>query len=71
MSALSVIVDELKTLPPKELEAAALFIHDLKVKRKHEKDQMLHDTAGSLSGSNAEAFAHAIEDCEKIDGENW
>ena len=68
MSRLEAIVEDLKTLPPDKLEAAAEYIRRLKPLTSRERKAILAETFGSLSQEDAEAMLKALDEgCEKID----
>lgn len=72
MSRLESIVEELKTLPPARLEAAADFVHRLKRISEEERQALLAQTCGSLSAEDADAMEKAIEEgCEQINEHGW
>jgi hypothetical protein len=72
MSALETVVEELKTLPPKKLAAAADYVHRLKETSRAERSRALDRAHGSLTGAEADALAAAIHDnCERIDAGQW
>jgi len=72
MAVVTDIVEELKLLPERELEAAARFVHQLRERRKNERLAALRELQGSLSGEQGEAFEKAIEEgCEQIDERSW
>ena len=71
MSALEMIVEDLKVLPKKQLEEAANYIHSLKEKSLEERNKILRETAGCMEGEDGEAFAKIIENCERTDVESW
>jgi hypothetical protein len=71
MSPIDAIVEELKVLPPKRLEEAAAYIHHLRQVSQVERLQALRQTAGSLTQEEADNWAKAVEDCERIDDSGW
>lgn len=72
MSGLSVIVEELKNLPPDKLEKAATFIHDLHEVSKEAKKAALDDIFGWMSAEEADKYEKEIEEsCERIDRKSW
>ena len=72
MSRLETIVEDLKSLPPDKLEAAADFIRRLKPVSHEEREAILARTFGSLSQEDADAMLKAIEEgCERIDERGW
>jgi hypothetical protein len=72
VSLLETIVEDLKSLPPDGLEAAADFIRRLKPISQEERDAILARTFGSLSQQDADAMLKAIEEgCERIDEQGW
>jgi hypothetical protein len=65
VSRLESIVEELRSLPPAKLEAAADFVHRPKRISEEERKALLIQTCGSLSGEDADAMERAIEEgCE-------
>ncbi len=72
MSALEVIVEELKTLPPKKLREAADYIHHLKEPTPAERQQALDRAYGCLTDDEADVMENAIQsNCERIDASQW
>ena len=72
VSPLENIVEDLKSLPPARLEVAADFVHRLRRISEEERQEILTQTAGSLSPEDADAMEKAIEEgCEKIDEHGW
>lgn len=72
VSRLQAIVEDLKSLPPEKLEAAAEFIRRLKPISQEEREAILARTFGSLSQEDADAMQKAIEEgCERVDAEGW
>ena len=71
MTPIDAIVEELKILPPKRLEEAAAYIHHLRQASQNERLQALRETAGSLTQTEADDWAKAVEDCERIDESGW
>lgn len=72
MSPLENIVEDLKSLPPAKLEAAADFVHRLKRISQEERQAILARTAGALSPEEADELERVIEEgCEKIDEHGW
>jgi len=69
---LEAIVEDLKSLPPAKLEAAADFIHRLKHISDRERQAALTRTSGALSAEEADEMNRIIEEgCEKIDDSSW
>jgi hypothetical protein len=72
VSRLETIVEDLKSLPPERLEAAADFIRRLKPVSHEERETILARTFGSLSQEDADAMLKGIEEgCERIDEQGW
>ncbi len=71
MTALMDIIDDLKHLPSQDLEEAARYIHQLREARHQRRRQTIAETAGALSGPVGDAFAAAVEECERIDENGW
>ncbi len=72
MSRLEAVVEDLKSLPPDKLEAAADFIRRLKPVSDEEREAILARTFGSISQEDADAMLKAIEEgCENIDEQSW
>jgi len=72
VSPLEAIVEDLKSLPPAKLEAAADFVHRLKRISEEERQAILARTAGALSPEEADELDRVIEEgCEKIDESGW
>lgn len=72
MSRLEAIVEDLKSLPPAKLEAAADYVHRLKRISEEERRAILSRTAGALSPEDADELERVIEEgCERIDESGW
>jgi hypothetical protein len=71
MTALVDIIDDLKHLPSQDLEQAARYIHQLRQARRERRRQAIAETAGALSGPVGDAFAAAVEECERLDEHGW
>ena len=71
MSWIDAIVEELKILPPERLEQAAAYVHGLRQTSQAESLEALRATAGALTAAEADDWAKAIEDCERIDESGW
>ena len=72
MTTLEAIVEDLKSLPPGKLQAAAEYIQRLKRVSQEEKRAVLARTAGSLSRETADEMEKAIEEgCERVDERGW
>lgn len=72
VSPLEAIVEDLKSLPPARLEAAADIVHRLKRISEEERQAILARTAGALSPEEADELNRVIEEgCEKIDESGW
>ncbi len=72
MSTLEAIVEDLRSLPPPKLKAAANYIHRLRETTREEQLAILHETAGGWSGPDGETIERAIEEgCERIDPRDW
>lgn len=71
MSSIDAIVEELKALPPERLEQAAACVHRLRQASQADRLEALRATAGALTAAEADDWARAIEDCERIDESGW
>jgi hypothetical protein len=72
VSHLEAIVEDLKSLPPAKLEAAADFIHRLKRTSQQERDAILARTFGCLSPEEADELDRVIEEgCERVNERDW
>ena len=72
MSALETIVEELKTLPPASLKAAAGYVHQLKLASVADRRRALDGAFGCLSAAEAEDLERAVQsNCERIDAGQW
>ncbi len=72
MSHLEAIVEDLKSLPPGQLELAANFIHRLKRTSQEDRDAILARTFGCLSPEEADELDRVIEEgCETINERDW
>jgi hypothetical protein len=64
---MEMIVEDLRTMPPSELEKAAVLIQHLKETRRASRLDALNGTAGAWAGPEGEAIGKAIRDnCEGI-----
>lgn len=71
-SSLETIVEDLKSLPPEKLEAAADFIRQLKPISPEERQVALDRTFGCLSKEEADELERAIEEgCEHVTERGW
>ena len=72
VSRLEAIVEDLKSLPPAQLEAAADIVHRLKRISEEERHAILSRTSGALSPEAADEMSRVIEEgCERIDESGW
>lgn len=71
MTALEVVIEELKDLPLSRLEQAADYVRALKDEDKADRLAALKASAGCISDENAEAFEQAMQDFERIDVNEW
>ena len=72
MSALETIVEELKTLPPSGLEAAAGYVRQLKLTSAADRRRALDRAFGCLSPAEGEELERAIQaHCERVDASQW
>ncbi|MEO8597734.1 MAG: hypothetical protein ABI759_30720 [Candidatus Solibacter sp.] len=72
VSRLEAIVEDLKSLPPAQLEAAADIVHRLKRIGEDQRQAILARTAGALSPVEADELNRIIEEgCERIDESGW
>jgi L-rhamnose isomerase len=73
VSTLEAVVEDLKLLSPAKLEEVAVYISRLKLDiGAAERQRALDRAFGSLSESEAQSMASAIEThCERIDVGNW
>ena len=72
VSHLEAIVEDLKSLPPGQLELAADFIHRLKRTGQEDRDAILARTFGCLSPEEADELDRVIEEgCERINERDW
>ena len=69
MTALEAIYEDLKALTPDKLPQAAEWIHELRERSDKERQNVFESAFGCLSVEEGEAFAKAIEECERIDDE--
>jgi len=68
VNKLDAIVEELKTLPPGQLDSAADYIHRLKTISNADRTAIVERTAGSLTPEEGEELARVVEaGCEQID----
>ena len=72
VSRLETIVEDLKSLPPDKLEAAADFIRRLKPISQEERQAALDRTFGCLSPEEADELESVIQKgCEQINEHGW
>ncbi|HEY1717320.1 MAG TPA: hypothetical protein VGH42_03395 [Verrucomicrobiae bacterium] len=72
MSKFEAVIEELKTLPPTGLAAAADFIHQLKASTAVKRRYALDRAFGCLSPAEADEMERAIAaNCERIDASQW
>lgn len=66
------VVEELKSLPPERLEEVASYIHSVNEQsRRERRSKALKETFGVISESEAHEWEASVNDCRKIDHENW
>ncbi len=71
MSQLEIVIEELKQLPPANVEQVAAFVHELRESRIASNRRAFADTAGCMSPEEADEFQRLIdEQCERIDPDN-
>ena len=70
-TAIDAIVNELKVLPPEQLEQAAAFIHHLRQTSQEERLSTLRRLSGCITQEEADEWLKAVEDCEHIDESGW
>ncbi len=72
MITLEATVAELKSLPPAKLEAAAGFIHKLKLAGSPESKGALDRAFGCLTPAEADELERAVAaNCERVDASQW
>jgi DNA-directed RNA polymerase subunit F len=72
VSKLEAIVEDLKSLPPDKLEAAADFIRQLKPVSLEEHRAALDRTFGCLTKEEADELEKVIEEgCEQVNEHGW
>jgi DNA-directed RNA polymerase specialized sigma24 family protein len=72
VSRLESIVEDLKSLPPAQLEAAADIVRRLKRISEEERQAVLSRTAGALSPAEADEMDRIIEEgCERVAESGW
>ena len=68
MTKLDSVIEDLKALPPSNLERAADYIHRLKRITDQERYAIIDRTAGSLTREEADELERIIaEGCEQLD----
>jgi hypothetical protein len=68
MTKLDAVIEDLKALPPSNLERAADYIHRLKLITDQERHAIIDRTAGSLTREEADEWERIIADgCERLD----
>ena len=72
MSTLEMTVEELKSLPPSQLEEAAGYIHRLKLATVEPRRGALARSFGCLTSAEADELELAIAaNCERNDANQW
>lgn len=72
MNPLEAIVEDLRSLPPAKLAAAADFVYRLKRISEEERQAILTHTAGVLSPEEADELNRIIEEgCERVGESGW
>jgi hypothetical protein len=72
MSRLEMTVEELKSLSPAKFEAAAGYIHQLKITDSSENKRALDRASGCLTPAEADEMERAIvANCERVDASQW
>ena len=71
MELLKQAIEELKTLAPEQLAAAAAYIHRLVVPEREKRRALLQDAGGALTSEEAEALEQALQDCRRMDPGEW
>ncbi len=67
MVKLDAVIQDLKALPPSNLERAADYIRRLKLITDQERNAIIDRTAGSLTGEEADELERIIaEGCEQL-----
>ena len=68
MTKLDAVIEDLKALPPSNLQRAADYIHRLKLITEQERHNIIDRTSGSLTGEEADELERIIaEGCEQLD----
>jgi 2,3-bisphosphoglycerate-independent phosphoglycerate mutase len=68
MTKVDAAIEDLKALPPSNLERAADYIHRLKLINDQERHAIIDRTAGSLTREEADELERIIaEGCEQLD----
>jgi hypothetical protein len=68
MTKLDAAIEDLKALPPSNLERAADYIHRLKLITDQERHAIIDRTSGSLTHEEADELERIItEGCEQLD----
>jgi len=72
MSALELLLEELKALPPHKLAEAARYVHALREVGPADRLAAFAATGGSLSAEEADDLGRAIEEgCERVEPSDW
>ena len=72
MNTFQTAVEELRSLPPVPMKAAADYIHQLKSSTAADRSRPLNDAFGCLTPEEADEMERAIaENCERIDASEW
>ncbi|MDZ4800958.1 MAG: hypothetical protein SGI92_22595 [Bryobacteraceae bacterium] len=69
MSKLDELIEELRTLPPDDLDRVENFVHRLTETRPRELHPAFAATFGCIQGKDAEDWLKAMEECETINDE--
>ena len=68
MIKLDAVIEDLKALPPANLERAADYIHRLKLITDRERFDIIDRTSGSLTDEEADELERSIANgCEQLD----
>jgi len=68
MTKIDAVIEDLKALPPSNLERAADYIYRLKLITDQERHSIIDRTAGSLTRNEADELERIIaEGCEQLD----
>lgn len=71
MNSIDLLVAELKSLSPGQLQQATSYIYQLRQQTRTERNAAIRNTSAILTSHEADQWIKVIEDCERIDESAW